>query len=132
MNDQAFRQAFEARTLPEVDFDHAAHVRMAWLYVKAHPLEEAIHRFSSDLRAYTQALGAPGKYHATITWFFLLLINDRVQERGAPDWVTFQDQNPDLIGSASTLLQAHYSRDRLGSEVARKRFVLPDRVPLTG
>lgn len=127
MTDAAFRNAFETATLPESDFDHEGHVRMAWIYLNQHPLPEAISRFSEDLKRYTRTLGAADKYHETITWFFMVLVNDRMADSDAESWEAFKSEHPDLTASAPALLQAHYSKERLASNAARRRFLLPDR-----
>ena len=127
MSDQELRAAFEQTSLPESEFDHEAHVRMAWIYLRQYSLPEAIARFTTDLKRYTRALGAEDKYHETITWFFLVLIHDRMAESGEQSWDEFRLVHPDLISSAPALLSAHYSKERLTSGAARSRFLLPDR-----
>ena len=68
---------FEAGTIEANAFDHEAHVYMAWLMLDSCELPEAIHRYDAALRQLTSRLGVPEKYHATITWLFLVLINQR-------------------------------------------------------
>ena len=71
-------------------------------------------------------LGAEGKYHATLTWFFLLLIADRT-EANEP-WLVFRHCNEDLISDSKEILLRYYTNDYLFSARARERFVLPDRL----
>lgn len=42
MNDSEFLKAFEAATLPHTHFPHHAHVRMAWLYLRAHGWDDGV------------------------------------------------------------------------------------------
>lgn len=65
--DDAFLNAFENCSLPESDFAHSGHPRLAWLYLGRHPLEEAIERTSDGIRKYAASLGAHGKFHRTLT-----------------------------------------------------------------
>ena len=66
----------------------------------------------------------PGKYHDTITWFYMLLIAER--HKSDEDWEDFRSANTDLF--ERDLLTRYYTRECLASEDARTRFVLPDRI----
>lgn len=129
MTDQTLRLLFETARLPASRFDHEGHVRLAWIYVTSHDLPTAISHYCRDLQAYAASLGVPEKYHATITWFFLILVGERVEAMPDADWNAFRAANDDLVTSGKTLLARHYSPDVLRSETARKRFVFPDRHP---
>ena len=43
-------------------------------------LLEAVQHFAAALKRLTSQLGIPGKYHETITWFFMFLIEERRKE----------------------------------------------------
>jgi hypothetical protein len=120
-------EQFEAGEIAPDAFDHEAHVHIAWLYVRTFELAEAIHRFSGALRRLTTRLGVSHKYHATITWLFLLLIADR--SRKNESWQSFRSRNSDLIKDCKSTLSSYYSDALLFSKRARQRFVLPDRLP---
>ena len=117
-------ESFEASDIDPDRFDHEAHVYVAWLYVSEYPLADAIARFDAGLRRLVTALGAEGKYHATLTWFFLLLIAERI----APDepWQVFKHRNADLVNDSKQLLSRYYSEEYLFSDRARERFMLPN------
>lgn len=117
---------FEAGRVDPAGFDQAAHVRIAWCYLRLYPPFEAIRRFSAALEALTGRLGVADKYHATITGFFLLLIAERMALDPAADWIAFRDGNGDLFRGSAALLRSHYSRERLDSAIARRQFLLPD------
>jgi hypothetical protein len=120
-------RAFEAGEIDPATFSHEAHVHVAWCYLQAYPLAEAIAKFTAALRSWTERLGAARKYHETISWFFMIAIADR----GAAgcDWETFRAQNGDLIENGTALLRQHYSESCLSSERAKHHFALPDRIP---
>ena len=59
MTDDELMRAFEAGQVPDGGFHHEQHVRVAWNYLKAHPLPEALARFCSALKGFAQAQGAP-------------------------------------------------------------------------
>jgi hypothetical protein len=123
MTDAEFLAALEAGTLSEVEFDHAGHVRAAWLYLRQGCFPEALARMGGALRAYTAAHGKPERYHETVTVAFLALINERLQVQGdSSDWRGFLAQNHDLLDRR--LLTHYYRPETLASPVARRVFIL--------
>ena len=119
---------FEDGTLP--DFPHEAHVRVGWAYASTRPLLEAVACMGDGIRRMAASQGAPDKYHETITWAFMFLIHERVARAridGHVDdaWDAFARANADLF--ERKLLGRYYSPEALGSAVARRTFVLPDR-----
>ena len=134
MNDEQFIAAFENCSLGNQDFHHADHVRMAFLYLCHFPILEALQRFPESLQRFATASGKPNLYHETITWAFLFLIRERLvlqssrQNGEQPSWPEFAAKNPDLLHrKANLILRDFYSDERLGSELARRLFVLPNR-----
>lgn len=119
--------AFEAGAFDPADFDHAAHVYVAWSYLRQYELVEALRRFTHTLRALTIRLGIPHKYHETITWFFMIVIAERRALDPEEDWQAFSRRNADLLRGSSSLLRCCYSAERLHSTLARRQFLLPDR-----
>lgn len=119
-------EQFETGEVEAELFDHEAHVYVAWLYVQEFELLDAIGRFDSALKRLTARLGVPGKYHATITWLFLMLIAER--SRNNEGWQTFRKRNTDLISDSKTTLGRYYSEALLFSSRARAGFVLPDKL----
>ena len=117
---------FEAGNVDAAAFDHEAHVYVAWLFLDRYSSIEALSRFTTALRRLTRQLGVPDKYHATITWFFMLLIAERRDRMDQPGWFAFRRRNADVF-QAGTLLRRYYSRSLLESPQARRGFVLPDR-----
>ena len=135
MTDAEFLASFEDSSLPNSAFHHRDHVRLAWLYLRRHSPLEALTRFADGLRRFATANGHPGLYHETITWAFLLLIRERM-ERGdhgdtaAGSWEEFAAANPDLLTWKPSVLDRYYRPETLGSELARRIFVMPDRAAL--
>jgi hypothetical protein len=124
-SDQAFLQALEACVLPEADFGHAAHVRAAYLYLRAGEFACALPRLQRAIRAYASSLGRPDRYHETITVAYLALIQQHIAQRGDGDgWDGFERANPELFDK--DLLLHFYSRSQLESGLARRLFLLPE------
>jgi len=135
-SDAEFVAAFESCALPNTEFHHADHIRLAWIYLRELPLVEALERFRGGLKRFAAHHGVPGLYHETITWAYLLLIHERMERSAssrcassdpAADFATFRRLHPDLFAWKPSLLEAYYRPETLGSELARRVFVLPDR-----
>ena len=120
-------QALERGEIDADRFDHEAHVYAAWLYLGAYPADEAADRFVAALKRLTRNLGVPGKYHDTITRFYLAIIAERRLLMPAGDWQAFKTANGDLFAGPGNILSQRYSRERLASTEARRAFMLPDR-----
>lgn len=130
LTDEELIRHFEACTLDPSRFPHREHVRLGWLYLRRLPLTEAVATFSTGLRAFATALGKPDRYHETITWAYLLIIQDRMARGPAGgSWEAFAAANTDLIASGRQVLERYYQPETLDSPLARASFVWPDRLP---
>ena len=128
MNDREFVDTFESCALPSEAFRHADHVRLAWLYLRQLPLLAAIERFTTGLKRFAEHHGVPMLYHETITWAYLLVIHERMQRGVSADWDSFRTANPDLFAWKPSLLDRYYRPETLLSDLARRAFVMPDRL----
>lgn len=118
--------AFEDCTLPPAELHHKEHVQIALWLLQHEPAHRAIVRFVGSLRRYAAHIGKPGVYHETITWAYLMLINERLERGGRQrSWVEFERDEADLF--ARDFLHAYYRPETLASELARRVFVFPDR-----
>ncbi len=127
MNDQMFLTAFEDGSLHE--FPHRAHIRMAWLYLRAYGLEEGTRRIRAGIQHFAGQHGATQKYHETITVFWARLVHHAIMnDPSIADFDTFIRQYPILLNLKA--INQHYSHDRLWSESARYEWVEPDMSPM--
>lgn len=125
MSDAAFLSALETCVLPPAEFDHEAHVRAAYLYLREHDFADALACMTKSIRRYAAHLGRPEKYHETITVACLALIARHMAERGdAGGWPQFRKCNPELL--APDLLARYYDAALLRSGLARRTFLLPE------
>ena len=122
-------RGFVDTTLPANQFHHEQHAHVAWLFVRQYGMPSALGEFTTALKRFADAKGATGLYHETITWAFLLLIAERQAKCGAGSWQDFAAENPDLLVWKPSILERYYSSALLKSELARKVFILPDRIP---
>ena len=128
MSDEQLVAAFEAGQVPDGGFHHQQHVRVAWYYVRHHPLGEALTRFSEALKRFAIAQGTPDLYHETITTAYVLLISERVSDTEAGGWPAFAAANADLLQWKPSVLERYYTPETLWSARARTTFVMPDRM----
>ncbi len=123
MNDSEFLQAFEACTLRP--FPHRSHIRMAWLYLRAHGWDAGVSKIREGIRRYADSVGATHKYHETITVFWAHLVYYVIQcYPEVDDFETFLALHPGLLDAG--LIARHYSHVRLYSDAARYQWVEPD------
>jgi hypothetical protein len=110
VSDKAFLEAFERGDVPASAFHHADHLRLALAYLAdSGSAAEATERMAASLKRFAEAAGAGGKYHHTLTVFWMQVVA-RLLDQGLP--------------------LAHYSRERLFSADARSRWIEPDIKPL--
>ena len=123
--DREFLERFEACRLPEPEWTHVAHIRVAWVCLGLWPASEALGRIRSGILRYnTRVLGRPAMYHETVTEAYTRLIADR--RRPGESWDTFAMRIDDLMDRKSPVLLRYYSRERLFSDAARATFVAAD------
>lgn len=124
--DSAFVQAFEACAVSPEVFDHAAHIRLAYVYLCDLPTEAANDRFKTALLAWLAHNAVdPSKYHETITraWF-LAVAHVMAESAGCDSATAFVARHPRLLDR--TLIREHYSEELLFSPRARQEFVQAD------
>ena len=143
MTDQELLTRFEALDLPPAAFGHREHVRLAYaMLADLGDFGEAAVRYRRALRAFAAHVGAPGKYHETLTWAYLALVHERMfelyrergldpAERSARLGVSSDEllaRFPDLADHKSGALARYYDvRAIAASPTARAVFVLPER-----
>jgi hypothetical protein len=129
MTDDQFIAAFENCTLPLESFRHADHVKMAFLYLRRYPLLEAIRQFSASLVNFAAAHGKTNLYNQTITWAYLILMQERLaRAEGQQTWAEFAARNPDLLNWNDGILRKYYRDETLTSDLAKSTFLFPDRL----
>lgn len=130
--DELIKQ-FEEGATPAATFHHADHVRLAFEYLGRFSAIEGLDRFSAALQRFAIAHGKPQLYHETITWAYLLLIRERMARSAASqNWDEFAASNPDLLIWKGGMLARLYRPETLDSDLARRVFVLPDRIAAPG
>ena len=131
--DEALWATFHDRTLAHAEWNHTAHLRIAWLHLERQGLDAAHVLMRVGIIRLNAAHGlveTPERgYHETLTRVWLVLVADaRRRDRGA-DSHAFVAAHTHALGRDAPL--RHYSRDRLFSLAARARFEPPDLAPLS-
>ena len=102
--DCEFRSAFEACSVAPSEFNHEAHVRLAYIYLVEGDTDSAVRKMRESLLAFLQHNGIPpGKFHETLTRAWVLAVRHFMDISGnksgsvsAPDFIA---RNPELLDS---------------------------------
>ena len=125
MTDDDFVQAFLSGSLPNAQFHHRDHLRLAWALIRLTGEEQATTRITSGIRYFATQHGQAEKYHETMTRFWVRIVGHTVAAR--PDITTFEDflaAFPMLL--AKDLPYRHWRRETMLSPDARAKWVEPD------
>ena len=127
-DDEAFLAAFETCTLDPALFDHRSHLRLALLHLQAQGLGATATTLPRRIQRYATHLGAPEKFHATLTHALLELVQKRLtlMPPGTP-WEAVLAAHPDLERDALALVHERHSQAQLATAEARQRALPPDR-----
>ena len=127
-------EQFEAGALNPAEFHHRQHVEVVWLYLQRYAVEEVLVRFPAALKRFARSIGKENLYHATITWAFILLTNERIERarhksrQRSASFDEFAAANADLLAWKPSILERYYTRETAASELARRTFLFPDRI----
>jgi hypothetical protein len=127
--DDEFLRAFFGLTLPNSEFRHRDHLRLAWLAVRRHGGDVAEDVVATGIRKFAQHNSHGPLYHDTMTRFWVRLVAHAVSDR--PDIVDFDDflaAYPLLLDKNTPL--RHWSRDAMFGAEARAGWRKPDLVAL--
>jgi len=132
MDDCEFLRSFEDLSLPFAQWTHRAHVKVGFLYLRAHSFDEALERMRRGIKAYNAANkvveSATSGYNETTTHAFLHLIAATMAAYGeampTPTADAFCDMHPQLM--SRSVLRLFYSPQRRMDARAKTEFVEPD------
>ncbi len=136
MTDEELQRQFEECTLPYDQWTHRAHVKVAFLYLRDHPLEVAVNNMRDGIRDFNAANEVPEGpwkgYNETTTVAFLRLIAATMAAYGevipTASADAFCDAHPQLM--CKHVLRLFYSPAQRGRPEAKHQFVEPDLAPL--
>lgn len=132
---QQFLEQFENQTLDPNYFDHRGHIRLAWLYLTGSTFDHAHTRIGQGILRYATSLGAPDKFHSTLTYALTYLIALRIDphkgnEKEDKDFESFLSDHSELIDQPMALVHQYFSPELLNSDAAKRNVLEPDKSPL--
>jgi hypothetical protein len=129
-DDRHFRRDFEMCRIAPAEFDHRAHLRLAYTYLAERDVDAATDLMRVALLNFLQHHDIPAsKYHETMTRAWIMAVRHFMEiSPAAPSADAFIDSNPVMLDSR--IMMTHYSAELLFSEEARTRFVKPDLDPI--
>lgn len=132
-SDDEFLRQFQDQSLPHDQWNHRAHLKVAYLHLIRFPFDEALHRMRTGIRAYNAVHGIAdtptGGYHETMTQAWLQIVHTTLRQYGpAASADDFLDAQPQL--TQKRILRLFYSSGRMMSPEAKATFILPDLAPL--
>jgi hypothetical protein len=130
--DRGFASRIGACAFPAADFNHRAHLRLAYVYLSENDVETAHRAMRETLRNFIRCNGIdPAKYHETLTRAWIMAVRHFMDSTSSSDsFDSFIEQNPRMLDAA--IMMTHYTREVLYSDQARAGFVEPDRDPIPG
>ena len=128
-DDRNFRSDFERCVSTPSQFDHRAHVRLAYVYLVESDVETAVERMRAALLNFIAHHGIPHeKFHETMTRAWVLAVRHFMTRSTSASAADFIEKNPKLLDSR--IMLTHYSAGLLFSPDARASFVEPDLEPI--
>jgi hypothetical protein len=132
VTDREFLQAFRTQQIAASDYNHRAHVRVAYLTLLEFPFDHALIAMRDGIKALNKSHGlveTPDRgYHETLTHAWLALIHAAIRSRGRADtFEAFAAEHPHLL--CHTCLRLFYSPQGMPPH-ARYEWVEPDLAPL--
>lgn len=131
-SDHRFREEFELGRITPAQFDHRAHVRLAYIFLAGQEPEVATASMRLALLNFLAHHGIdPAKYHETMTRAWIFAVQHFMHRSGASSSADeFIDNNPRLLDAK--IMMTHYSAGLLFSPAARAQFVKPDLQEIPG
>jgi len=129
--DRRFKQQVEAGAFPVANFDHRAHLRLAYIYLVENETDAAIGKMRQAILGLLHKAGIDpaSKFHETITKAWVLAVRYFMSHTGESDSAdSFIHSNPKMLDTK--IMLTHYSAEVLFSDKARHEFIEPDIEPI--
>jgi hypothetical protein len=129
--DQEFKHRVESCEFPVSEFDHRAHLRLAYVYLAENNRVTAIPLMRDTLTALLIHAGIDPskKYHETLTKAWILAVHHFMSNTDSSESADdFIEKNTVMLDSK--IMMTHYSAKALFSEEARRSFIEPTLDPI--
>lgn len=129
MNDEDFAQAFLSGALPNEQFHHRDHLRLAWFLIRRLGREDATQTITAGIQRFAAHHGHAEKYHETLTQSWIRIVAHMLEARpDITEFTTFLAAFPQLLDK--DLPYHHWRRETMASAAARAQWVEPDLLAL--
>lgn len=128
--DREFKAQFETCGLSPSEFNHRAHLRLAYIYLVENDDDTSCQLMRDSLLRFLNHNGVgTSKFHETMTRAWILAVRHFMEnDSGAYSANTFIDHNQRMLDK--NIMMTHYSAELLFSDEAREQFVTPDLDPI--
>jgi hypothetical protein len=126
--DEQFLAAFTAGKIANQDFHHRDHLRLAWIQIQRLGLERASDTVARAIRRFAARHGHADRYHETMTRFWVRVVDMGINRHTTLGFDGLLAAEPHLLDK--NLPYRHWSRERMGSDEARRHWVEPDTRPI--
>ena len=110
--------------LGKEEFHHRDHLAVAVVYLYSADIETAMERMRASLKRFAAHHGVTGLYHETLTRFWLLQVEQRLDRSECLEQSVSKVQGQ---LNDKNLAFEYYSRERIDLQEAREKWVEPDR-----
>lgn len=130
MTDTEFLDAFTDATLPRREWTHAAHLRMAYLYLRDNERESILPTIRAGIRRYNEANGNFTGYNECVTVAFVRIVAGRLSKIRSETFDDFVHDNADLFEEGAKILLRYYGYPVWKDPISQERFIEPEVLPL--
>jgi hypothetical protein len=109
--------------LGKEEFHHRDHLTVAVAYLYASNLETSLDRMRTSLKRFAAHHGVAGLYHETLTRFWLLLVEKRLDRSQCLEQSVKQVR--EQLNDKNVAFE-YYSRERIESKEAKETWLKPD------
>jgi len=130
IEDIQFKQDFETCITPTSDFNHQAHIRLAYIYLSEHDTTTSYEKMKSSLQNFLAHHKIdPSKYHETVTQAWIFAVKHFMEQSPVAESASgFIAINPRLLDG--DIMLTHYTKEKLFSDEARLGYIEPDLDPI--
>jgi hypothetical protein len=122
--DEQFLASFEDGKISNQNFHHRDHLRLAWIQIRRLGLERASDAVAGAIQQFAAHHGHADRYHETMTRFWLRVVGLGINRHPTLGFDELLAAEPHLLDK--NLPFSHWTRERMGSDEARQRWVEPD------
>ena len=129
LSDNELVTQFKNRTLNPKLFSHEAHLRLAWIHIKNHGIDNAIDTITHQLISFVSFLGENDKYNETVTIAAIRAVYHFMLKSKSHNFKDFIEEFPRLKYNFKELLEQHYNIDIFNSEIAKSSVLETEILP---